>query len=123
MTTLLLSSSIFAYAASSKVYAKWYTGNAGSVDGKANGVYHSLSAGSAYLSGEVNDATSRYPVVAVLKLDRTGFDKTIGTVYIEDSGYGRHKFASNIDSSNKYYLQIGAGEHDCMHVFEGELHN
>ena len=81
--SLIIGASTSALAAESDVWARWYTGNAGSANGKHNGVYHHLDSGNAYLSGYVNGATTQYPVVAVLYEDKILFDKKYGTVKIK----------------------------------------
>lgn len=125
-TIVILSCGVVVYAASSSVNARWYTGNGGSCNGKTNGVFHSLSSGSAYLSGSFensNEATKTYPVVATLYRDRTGPDAKYGTVEFTTSSYSKHKIGSDIPKSSKYYIIIGAGTHDRSHHFTGTLSN
>lgn len=120
---LIIASSTSAMAASSSVSAMWYTGNAGSVNGKANGVFHSLDSGNAYLKGRVNGATATYPVVAILYQEKTFFDTKYETVYIDDEYYGTYLIGKGIPKSDRYYIQMGAGTHDTMHTFDGSLSN
>lgn len=123
-TVLMLAlACVSVYASSSSVEAEWYTGNAGSVNGKTNGQYHSLQSGSAYLSGSVNNATSTYPVVAKLYRAKSGIDQSYGSVSFKSSSYEKHKFPKSVTKSSKYYLIIGGGKHDTLHVFSGKLGN
>ena len=121
--SLIIGASTSALAAESDVWARWYTGNAGSANGKHNGVYHHLDSGNAYLSGYVNGATTQYPVVAVLYEDKILFDKKYGTVNIKNENYNTFQIGTNVVDCDKYYLHIGGGTHDTMHTFEGTLSN
>lgn len=123
MLTLLLSTTagVFATTYTSNFEGTWYTGNAGSVDGSANGVYHKLGKGTASISYKVNGATSTYPVNVTLKRSVFGFDKNYGNLELTTTS-GTKSFKTKTDEvSSKYYIIAGGGTKDTEHTIKGTL--
>lgn len=81
------------------------------VNGKDNGVYHTLSAGTAHMNGSSftyssgPEAVGPYDIKYTLYKDVFGPDPSYGTV---NGGHDRSFVGSfaNVDASDKYYLLI-----------------
>lgn len=122
---LLVIVAVPVYASSNYFSFSFNTGGNGSSysNGSYNGVYHSLSSGSAYLSVDSTTARSgSYAINVDLRKSRTFIDANYGSVLV--TGSDNYKFPDKVGTSSIYYLvAYGNGATYYQHSGSGTLHN